>query len=277
MCCSVGIRSNRVIAEHFKSLHHGASARPGQPGAGSRRDGSGGVVRCHRGARVLIGPGAVIARHIRHNRRRQPTDTNGAGLTIVGGVSFLAELSPRTFWTFLREWSSLRRTPRVVLEALSGVSEPPMIIRMTTTSRPQHRYDHRLRNLVQRTGDVTVATDLGVPRSTARGWLGAAPTVVVCLDVADLTEPELRQEVLKLRRRVQKLTALLRLALALLTNLRVSPHRRASAGRTRQVAHPARRGSGPRVPPVASGPAVPTCVAQSVPCLAPAAERVCAR
>jgi hypothetical protein len=36
-----------------------------------------------------------------------------------------------------------------------------------------------------------------------------APTVVVCLDVADVTEPELRQEVLKLRRRVQKLTALL--------------------------------------------------------------------
>jgi hypothetical protein len=63
---------------------------------------------------------------------------------------------------------------------------------------------------------VTVATDLGVPRSTARGWLGAAPTVVVCLDVADLTEPELRQEVLKLRRRVQKLTTLLRLLLALL-------------------------------------------------------------
>ena len=91
-----------------------------------------------------------------------------------------------------------------------------MIVSMPTTARPQQRYDHRLRHLVQRTGDVTVATDLGVPRSTARGWLGAAPTVVVCLDVADLTEPELRQEVLKLRRRVQKLTALLRLALALL-------------------------------------------------------------
>jgi hypothetical protein len=43
---------------------------------------------------------------------------------------------------------------------------------------------------------VTVATDVGVPHSTARGWLGAAPTVVVGLDVADLTEPELRQEVL---------------------------------------------------------------------------------
>jgi hypothetical protein len=89
-----------------------------------------------------------------------------------------------------------------------------MIISMPTTDRSQQRYDHRLRNLVQRTGDVTVATDLGVPRSTARGWRSAAPTVVVCLDVADLTEPELRQEVVTLRRRFQKLAAL-RLALAL--------------------------------------------------------------
>src|SRR6476619_3046856 len=91
-----------------------------------------------------------------------------------------------------------------------------MIISMPTTPRPQQRYDDRLRRLVQRTGDVTVATDLGVPRSTARGCLGTAPTVVVCLDVADLTAPELQQEVLKLRRRVQKLRALLWLALALL-------------------------------------------------------------
>ena len=91
-----------------------------------------------------------------------------------------------------------------------------MIMSMPTTARPQQRYDHRLRTLVRRTGDVTVATDLGVPRSTARGWLGAALPVVVCVDGADLTEPELRQEVLKLRRRVQKLRALLRLALALL-------------------------------------------------------------
>jgi hypothetical protein len=87
---------------------------------------------------------------------------------------------------------------------------------MPTIARSQHRYDHRLRHLVQRTGDVTVATELGVPRSTARGWLGATPTLVVGLDVADLTEPELRQEVLKLRRRVRKLMALLRLVLALL-------------------------------------------------------------
>src|SRR6516162_3345305 len=85
-----------------------------------------------------------------------------------------------------------------------------------TTDRPQPRYDHRLRELVQRTRDLTIAADLGVPRSTARGWLRTAPTVTVSLDVADLTELELRHEVLKLRQRVQKLAALLRLALVLL-------------------------------------------------------------
>ena len=87
---------------------------------------------------------------------------------------------------------------------------------MPTTARPQHRYDHRLRDLVQRSRDVTIATDLGVPRSTARGWLGQAGKVVVSLDVTDLRAAELQQEVLELRRRVKKLTALLRLALALL-------------------------------------------------------------
>ena len=91
-----------------------------------------------------------------------------------------------------------------------------MISRMTTARRPQQRYDHRLRELVQRTGDLTSATDLGVPRSTARGWLRTAPTVTVSLDVANLTELELRYEILKLRRCVQKLAALLRLALVLL-------------------------------------------------------------
>jgi hypothetical protein len=44
-----------------------------------------------------------------------------------------------------------------------------MITVMTTTGRAQQRYDHRLRDLVRRTGDVTVATELGVPRLTARG------------------------------------------------------------------------------------------------------------
>ena len=69
-----------------------------------------------------------------------------------------------------------------------------MIMSMPITARSQQRYDHRLRYLVHRTGDVSLATNLGVPRSTARGWLGAAPTAVVSLDVADPTEPKPRQE-----------------------------------------------------------------------------------
>src|SRR4249919_2804500 len=91
-----------------------------------------------------------------------------------------------------------------------------MIVRMTRSSRPQQRYDHRLRDLVRRTGNVTLATDLGVPRSTARGWLHRGPTVVVSLDGTHRTELDLHQEIRQLRRRVQKLTALLRLVLTLL-------------------------------------------------------------
>ena len=52
---------------------------------------------------------------------------------------------------------------------------------MTTALRRQQRYDHRLRELVRRTGELRLATDRGVPRSTARGWLGASPNAVVGL------------------------------------------------------------------------------------------------
>jgi hypothetical protein len=69
-----------------------------------------------------------------------------------------------------------------------------MIIPMTTTGRVQRRYDHRLRDLVQGTGDVTIATDLGIPRSTARGWLGKTPRVVIGLDVTDLGASELQKK-----------------------------------------------------------------------------------
>ena len=109
-----------------------------------------------------------------------------------------------------------------------------MIISMPTTARPQQRYDHRLRNIVQRTEDLTIATDLGVPRSTARGWLGKTPKIVVSLDVTDLRASELHQEVMELRRRVKKLTALLRLALALLQSSGFTlTHARLPDGRAR--------------------------------------------
>ena len=101
-------------------------------------------------------------------------------------------------------------------EHLSSMRQGRMIITMTSTGRRQRRYDHRLRDLVHGTGDVTIATSLGVPRSTARGWLGNGQTVVVSLDVTNPNVLQLQQEILELRRRVKKLTALLRLVLALL-------------------------------------------------------------
>ncbi len=96
------------------------------------------------------------------------------------------------------------------------MNEGPMIVSMPNKARPQQRYDHRLRDFVHHTGDVTIATDLGVPRSTARGWLNRPPGVVVSLDLTHLSQQELLHEIVQLRRRVDKLAALLRLALALL-------------------------------------------------------------
>src|SRR5262252_2623098 len=87
---------------------------------------------------------------------------------------------------------------------------------MTTSRRPQQRYDQRLQDLVYSSGDVTIATNLGVPQSTARGWLRKAPRLAVTMGVANAKTAELEQEGLELRRRVKKLRALLRLALALL-------------------------------------------------------------
>ena len=69
-----------------------------------------------------------------------------------------------------------------------------MIIAMTSTGRRQRRYDHRLRDLVQRTGDVTIATNLGVPPSTARGWLRKAPSAVVSLEITNRKAVELQQD-----------------------------------------------------------------------------------
>jgi len=82
---------------------------------------------------------------------------------------------------------------------------------MSSTTRTQRRYDHRLRELVQTTGDVELAIRHGVPRSTARGWLTKTTTEVVSLDVLELDTVQLQHEVIVLRRRIARLVSLLRL------------------------------------------------------------------
>jgi hypothetical protein len=59
---------------------------------------------------------------------------------------------------------------------------------------------------VHETGDVDLAVGLGVPRSTANGWVRHAPPEVVTLDVFEMDGARLHREVVKLRRRVQILT-----------------------------------------------------------------------
>ena len=82
--------------------------------------------------------------------------------------------------------------------------------------RPQKTYDHRLRELVRRTGDLTLATELGVPRSTAAGWLRQPDRATVTLDVLSKDAEDLQAEIIRLRRRIQRLRAVVRLLVALL-------------------------------------------------------------
>ncbi len=86
-------------------------------------------------------------------------------------------------------------------------------------TRPQRSYDHRLRELVRVTGDVSVVAEFGVPRSTAVGWLHGQPRRVITSDVLDIDHARLQVEVLKLRQRIRRLGAVIRLLLALVRTL----------------------------------------------------------
>ena len=82
---------------------------------------------------------------------------------------------------------------------------------MTSTIRIQQRYDHRLRDLVRSSGNINLATQLGVPRSTAHSWLTSSQVEIVSVDVFDMDTPSLQKEVLALRRRRKWIVALFRL------------------------------------------------------------------
>jgi len=84
------------------------------------------------------------------------------------------------------------------------------------TPRRQRRYDHRLVELVRRTGDVGHATKHGIPRSTAAGWITRRSGAVVSLPHLDESAPELLVRVARLEKRVERLRAILAIAIALL-------------------------------------------------------------
>ncbi len=90
----------------------------------------------------------------------------------------------------------------------------------------RRRYDHRFRDFVHETGDVELAVRNGVPRSTARDWSRSVSPKVVTLDVASMSEHELRKELIELRKRNATLLAVLRLVVVLLKVCEVSLVRR---------------------------------------------------
>ena len=87
---------------------------------------------------------------------------------------------------------------------------------MSSTTQTRRKYDHRLRELVRSAGDIGHAIQLGVPRSTAQGWLASNHTAVVTVDVVNMELVLLQREVLVLRKRIDSLVALLRLLVVLL-------------------------------------------------------------
>lgn len=86
------------------------------------------------------------------------------------------------------------------------------------TTRTRHTYDHRFQQLVRETGDVRLAIERGVPRSTARDWSRSSRADIITLDLVERSTLALEREVALLRKRNAKLIAVLRL-LVVLTRL----------------------------------------------------------
>jgi hypothetical protein len=83
------------------------------------------------------------------------------------------------------------------------------------SERRQRSYDHRFVELVQRTGDPSIAMAAGVPRSTVAGWLRRTRRAVVTATQEDASAAELRIRVAVLEKRCGRLRAVLRVLFVL--------------------------------------------------------------
>ena len=94
---------------------------------------------------------------------------------------------------------------------------------MKSTQQTKRVYDHRLREYVRTTGDVSLAKELGVPRSTINDWRQGPELEVVTDPVFHMTDdPLARRRILKLQRRLRIVTAVM---ILLLTLHRISKRR----------------------------------------------------
>jgi hypothetical protein len=86
---------------------------------------------------------------------------------------------------------------------------------MATKTAARNVYDPRVRELIRATGDPDLFPELGIPRSTATGWLRGDFKPAVGAEAVSRTEIELHARLAKLDRRIRILVAVVRLLLAL--------------------------------------------------------------
>jgi putative transposase len=86
---------------------------------------------------------------------------------------------------------------------------------------------------VRESGEILLAVRHGVPRSTARGWVGRTRKSVVTFDLLGASAAELRRTNILLRRRIEKLRAVLAIVFAVLglSNFCLSNCRRVDAAK----------------------------------------------
>ena len=70
--------------------------------------------------------------------------------------------------------------------------------------------------MIHSTGNIGLAVQNGIPRSTAKDWLRRPAPDVVTLDIAAMTEEALRHEIVALRQCDDRLVAILRLLVVLI-------------------------------------------------------------
>lgn len=87
---------------------------------------------------------------------------------------------------------------------------------MVAFIRTQRAYDHRLRDMVHRSGHNPNDVGIAIPRSTLHTWKSRAPKPVIGLQSSDRSFADLESEIARLNQQVRKLRCLLRLLLVLL-------------------------------------------------------------
>src|SRR5262245_53206439 len=155
--CQVRSRSEQIVALSPSECLATLAALPHEAATGSR-----GAAGAARRARSPGGRGRLVRcppRRVHGPRRRRTVE--GASTTSHADIrwlprSLVAEhrAVPTDIADFLARVVVTRTDASHRPEELRNASNRPIIIRMRTAPRLQHRYDHRLRELVQRSGDL---------------------------------------------------------------------------------------------------------------------------